>query len=206
VVRVVVVRVVVVRVVVVRGDVVRVVVVRGDVVRGVADGTAAGRAVRAAAEFDRRARTATSSAGQGLGLTRRERRLPRFRPAVEARCLSDVLRWVREDGWAHHVPRLMVLGNWALQRGYDPAALTDWFDRAFVDGRDWVMLPNVVGMSEYADGGRLATKPYASGGAYIKRMNDYCGGCRYDPSVRWGRTPVRSAPGTGRSCTATASA
>jgi deoxyribodipyrimidine photolyase-related protein len=105
---------------------------------------------------------------------------------VQARCLSDVLATVREEGWAHHIPRLMVLGNWALQRGYDPAALTDWFHRAFVDGFDWVMVPNVVGMSQHADGGVMATKPYASGGAYIKRMSDYCGGCRYDPAVRVG--------------------
>jgi deoxyribodipyrimidine photolyase-related protein len=105
---------------------------------------------------------------------------------VEARCLGDVLRSVREDGWAHHIPRLMILGNWALQRGYDPAELTDWFHRAFVDGYEWVMAPNVVGMSQHADGGAMATKPYAGGGAYIKRMSDYCGGCRYDPAVRVG--------------------
>jgi deoxyribodipyrimidine photolyase-related protein len=80
----------------------------------------------------------------------------------------------------------MVLGNWALQRGYDPAELTDWFRRWFVDGYDWVMEPNVVGMSQHADGGLMATKPYAAGGAYINRMSDYCGGCRYSPTVRVG--------------------
>ena len=105
---------------------------------------------------------------------------------VTAACLSDVLGSVREEGWAHHIPRLMVLGNWALQHGYDPQALTDWFHRSFVDGYDWVMVPNVVGMSQHADGGVMATKPYASGGAYIDRMSDYCGGCRYDPKVRVG--------------------
>jgi len=105
---------------------------------------------------------------------------------VRARCLSDVLASVREEGWAHHIPRLMVLGNWALQRGYDPAALTDWFHRAFVDGYDWVMVPNVVGMSQHADGGQLATKPYVAGGAYVNRMSDYCGDCRYDPRLRVG--------------------
>ena len=109
---------------------------------------------------------------------------------VGAACLSDVLRGVREEGWVHHIPRLMVLGNWALQRGYDPAALTDWFHRSFVDGYDWVMVPNVVGMSQHADGGVLATKPYAAGGAYIDRMSDYCGGCRYDPKVRVGEDAV----------------
>jgi len=108
--------------------------------------------------------------------------------AVQARCLSDVLRQVRDTGWAHHIPRLMVLGSWALQRGYDPAELTDWFRRWFVDGYDWVMEPNVLGMSQHADGGLMASKPYTSGGAYLHRMSDYCDGCRYDPRVRVGPT------------------
>ena len=106
--------------------------------------------------------------------------------AVEARCLSDVLGGVRDAGWVHHIPRLMVLGNYALQRGWDPARLTDWFHESFVDGYAWVMAANVVGMSQHADGGLMATKPYASGGAYIDRMSDYCGGCRYSPKVRVG--------------------
>lgn len=106
--------------------------------------------------------------------------------AVTARCLSSALAGVRDEGWVHHIPRLMVLGSWALQRGYDPAALTDWFHRSFVDGYDWVMLPNVVGMSQHADGGLMATKPYTSGGAYISKMSDYCGDCAYDPKVRVG--------------------
>jgi deoxyribodipyrimidine photolyase-related protein len=106
--------------------------------------------------------------------------------AVDAACLSDVLADLRRDGWVHHIPRLMVLGNYALQRGIDPLAMTDWFHRSFVDGYDWVMVANVVGMSQHADGGLLATKPYAAGGAYIHRMSDYCGGCRYDPRRRLG--------------------
>ena len=106
--------------------------------------------------------------------------------AVQARCLSDVLRSVSEHGWVHHIPRLMVLGNYALQRGWRPDELTDWFHRSFVDGYEWVMAPNVVGMSQHADGGVLATKPYAAGGAYLNRMSDYCGGCRYSPSTRIG--------------------
>ncbi|GAB3267891.1 cryptochrome/photolyase family protein [Kineosporia babensis] len=105
---------------------------------------------------------------------------------VEAKCLSNALASVREDGWAHHIPRLMVLGNWALQRGYDPVAVTDWFHRSFVDGYDWVMVPNVVGMALHADGGAMMTKPYAAGGAYINRMSNHCGGCRYDPKKRLG--------------------
>ncbi|RCG23994.1 cryptochrome/photolyase family protein [Sphaerisporangium album] len=106
--------------------------------------------------------------------------------AVEARCLSWALRQVRDTGFTHHIVRLMVLGNYAMQRGLDPVALTDWFHRCFVDGYDWVMVPNVVGMSQHADGGLLTTKPYAAGGAYINRMSDFCGGCRYRPSRRTG--------------------
>ena len=114
--------------------------------------------------------------------------------AVQARCLSDVLAQVRDHGWVHHIPRLMVLSNFALQRGWDPAAVTDWFHRSFVDGYDWVMVANVVGMSLHADGGLMATKPYASGGAYINRMSDYCGGCRYRPGQRVGE---QACPFTG---------
>ncbi|MFF4648399.1 cryptochrome/photolyase family protein [Streptomyces sp. NPDC001380] len=106
--------------------------------------------------------------------------------AVGARCLSTVLAQVRDTGWTHHIPRLMVLGSLALQRGWDPAAVTDWFHRCFVDGYDWVMLPNVVGMSQYADGGLMTTKPYTSGGAYINRMSDLCRPCPYRPQERTG--------------------
>ena len=107
---------------------------------------------------------------------------------VTANCLSSVLKDLRERGWVHHIPRLMVLGNYALQRGWDPAQLTQWFRESFVDGYDWVMLPNVTGMSQHADGGLMATKPYASGGAYINKMSDYCKPCVYDPKVRVGPT------------------
>lgn len=106
--------------------------------------------------------------------------------ATGANCLTQVLAQVRATGWTHHIPRLMILGSFALQRGWDPRAVTDWFHRSFVDGYDWVMVPNVVGMSQYADGGRMTTKPYTSGGAYINRMSDLCGPCRYKPSVRVG--------------------
>ncbi len=108
--------------------------------------------------------------------------------SVTANCLASVLGDLRQRGWVHHIPRLMVLGNYALQRGWDPAALTAWFHESFVDGYDWVMLPNVIGMSQHADGGLMATKPYAAGGAYINRMSDYCKPCVYDPKVRVGPT------------------
>jgi deoxyribodipyrimidine photolyase-related protein len=106
--------------------------------------------------------------------------------ATRARCLGATLDGVADHGWVHHIPRLMILGSYALQRGWEPAQVTDWFHRAFVDGYDWVMVPNVVGMSQHADGGDLATKPYTSGGAYLDRMTDYCGGCPLDPRTRVG--------------------
>ncbi len=119
------------------------------------------------------------------------RELPRWfaeldADAVQARCLSSELAGVRDHAWVHHIPRLMVLGNYAMQRGWQPEQVMDWFHRAFIDGYEWVMVPNAIGMSQYADGGRITTKPYAAGGAYIDRMSDYCGGCAYRPSVRVG--------------------
>ena len=106
--------------------------------------------------------------------------------AVQARCLRTSLDDVAEYGWSHHIIRLEVLGNWALQRGYEPAVVNRWFTEAFVDGTEWVMPANVIGMALYADGGQMATKPYAAGGAYINRMTDFCRGCPFKPSVRVG--------------------
>ncbi|CAN7414562.1 cryptochrome/photolyase family protein [Knoellia sp. LjRoot47] len=133
---------------------------------------------------------------QGEGYRRRNaleatQRLPKWfaeldADATEARCLSHTLDQVAEHGWVHHIPRLMVLGSYAMQRGWAPTQVTDWFHRAFVDGYDWVMVPNVVGLSQHADGGVMATKPYTSGGAYINTMSDHCGSCRFNPRVRVG--------------------
>lgn len=106
--------------------------------------------------------------------------------AVSAECLRQALAGVRDRGWAHHIQRLMVLGNHALQRGYHPRALSDWFATAFVDGFAWVMPTNVIGMSQHADGGKVATKPYTSGGAYISKMSDHCTRCPFDPKKRLG--------------------
>jgi deoxyribodipyrimidine photolyase-related protein len=105
---------------------------------------------------------------------------------LEANCLKHVMADVRQRGWVHHIPRLMVLSSYALQRGWQPSQVTAWFHQAFVDGYEWVMAPNVVGLSQHADGGLMATKPYTSGGAYLDKMSDYCGGCRYDPKKRVG--------------------
>ena len=106
--------------------------------------------------------------------------------SIEANCLSSTIGDLHEHGWAHHIQRLMIIGNWSLQRGYQPKQLNDWFISMFVDGTPWVMPANVVGMSQHADGGIVATKPYAAGGAYINKMTDYCGGCRFNPKVRLG--------------------
>ena len=105
---------------------------------------------------------------------------------VTAQCLRTAMDGVRDRGWTHHIQRLMVLGNHALQRGYRPDELTEWFATAFVDGFRWVMPTNVIGMSQHADGGLLATKPYASGGAYINKMSDHCADCDFDPKKRIG--------------------
>lgn len=105
---------------------------------------------------------------------------------VRARCLKVALSEVRARGWNHHIIRLMVLGNWALQHGYAPQEVTEWYTASYVDAYPWVMAANVVGMALHADGGRMATKPYAAGGAYIKRMTDFCRGCDYRPDVRVG--------------------
>ena len=107
---------------------------------------------------------------------------------TEMACVSSVIGNVHDRGYAHHIERLMVLGNLALTAGINPQAMTDWMWANFVDGAEWVMVPNVVGMALHADGGQMATKPYASGGAYINKMSDHCRGCRFDPKKRTGDT------------------
>jgi deoxyribodipyrimidine photolyase-related protein len=106
--------------------------------------------------------------------------------AVDAACVSHSLEGISKRGWLHHIERLMILGNFALQRGLNPQQVNDWFIDNFVDGTPWVMPANVIGMSLFADGGKMSTKPYAAGGAYISKMTDHCGGCRFDPKVRVG--------------------
>ena len=104
----------------------------------------------------------------------------------DMRCMSRVLNDIHDRAWVHHIPRLMILGNFALTAGIHPWQFTEWMWRSFVDAAEWVMVPNVIGMSLYADGGKVATKPYASGGAYIDRMSDFCSSCRYDRKARVG--------------------
>ena len=106
--------------------------------------------------------------------------------AVTARCLKESLGNVHDYGWAHHILRLMVLGNYQLQRSIDPREVNRWFAESFVDGTPWVMPVNTIGMALYADGGAMSTKPYAAGGAYIKRMTNFCTECAYKPTERTG--------------------
>ncbi|GAA4463072.1 cryptochrome/photolyase family protein [Phytohabitans houttuyneae] len=106
--------------------------------------------------------------------------------SVQARCLSSALAAVRDRGWAHHAVRQAVLGNYAVQRGWRPTDMVDWFERAFVDGHEWVMIGNVAGMARHAELGSVTTEAHAVSGTHISRTSDFCGGCRYDPRQRAG--------------------
>lgn len=102
------------------------------------------------------------------------------------RCLAHSINQSLEHAYAHHIQRLMVIGNFALLAGLDPVAVHRWYLGIYIDAFEWVELPNTLSMSQYADGGGLATKPYVSSAAYIDRMSDYCKGCAYDRSARSG--------------------
>jgi deoxyribodipyrimidine photolyase-related protein len=101
-------------------------------------------------------------------------------------CMRQAVGQTLQHGYAHHIQRLMVTGNFALLAGLAPQAVCDWYLAVYVDAVEWVELPNTAGMALFANGGRFTTKPYVASGAYIKRMSNYCQGCRYDPAVRVG--------------------
>jgi deoxyribodipyrimidine photolyase-related protein len=101
-------------------------------------------------------------------------------------CLRDALRQTLTHGYAHHIQRLMVTGLFALMYGVRPQQVHAWYLAVYVDAVEWVELPNTLGMSQYADGGLMASKPYAATGKYIQRMSPYCDGCRFDPARRTG--------------------
>ena len=105
---------------------------------------------------------------------------------TDMRCIEDCVRSTHENAHAHHIQRLMVLGNFALLAGIAPRDVQDWYLAVYADAYDWVEMPNVVGMILYADGGKLATKPYAASGNYINKMSDYCKQCRYSVSKKTG--------------------
>jgi len=102
------------------------------------------------------------------------------------RCMARAIGDSLEHAHAHHINRLMVIGNFALLAGLDPEQVHQWYLGVYIDAFEWVELPNTLGMSQYADGGLLATKPYVSSAAYIDRMSDYCKGCHYDKKSRIG--------------------
>ncbi|MDX2242293.1 MAG: cryptochrome/photolyase family protein [Leptolyngbyaceae cyanobacterium bins.302] len=105
---------------------------------------------------------------------------------TDMNCLHQTLRQVEHLGYAHHIQRLMILSNFALIAGLSPQKIENWFHTAFIDAYDWVMQTNVIGMGLFADGGMLASKPYASSANYVNKMSDYCGKCVYNPKQRTG--------------------
>jgi deoxyribodipyrimidine photolyase-related protein len=101
-------------------------------------------------------------------------------------CLHEAIGQTLRLGYAHHIQRLMVTGLYALLRGVAPQQVHAWYLAVYVDAVEWVELPNTLGMSQYADGGLMASKPYAATGQYIARMSNHCSGCRFDPRKRSG--------------------
>ncbi|MBK7163647.1 MAG: cryptochrome/photolyase family protein [Sphingomonadales bacterium] len=116
------------------------------------------------------------------------RRLPAFywSADTEMACVKACVEQTRDEAYAHHIQRLMVTGNFALLAGIDPHELHEWYLAVYADAYEWVEAPNTVGMSQFADGGLLASKPYVASGAYIDRMSDYCRGCAYDVKAKAG--------------------
>ena len=105
---------------------------------------------------------------------------------TDMHCLRQAIGQTLATAHAHHIQRLMVTGNFALLIGADPAEVHRWYLEVYIDAYEWVELPNTLGMSQFGDGGLLGSKPYISSGAYIDRMSDYCGKCRYDVKQRVG--------------------
>ncbi len=117
-----------------------------------------------------------------------ERALPRWfwTGDTAMACMRDSLKQTLELGYAHHIQRLMVIGNFATLAELSPQQVSDWFLAIYVDAVEWVELPNTAGMALHACGSRFTSKPYVASGAYIGRQSNYCNGCRYDPARRTG--------------------
>jgi deoxyribodipyrimidine photolyase-related protein len=106
--------------------------------------------------------------------------------ATHMRCMSAAIGQTLAHGYAHHIQRLMLTGNFALLAEIDPGQVHEWYLAVYVDAVEWVELPNTLGMALFADGGGFTSKPYAASGAYVRRMSNYCDGCRYRPAQRTG--------------------
>lgn len=110
------------------------------------------------------------------------RALPEFfwTGKTKMKCLQHALTQSLTDAYAHHIQRLMIIGNFSLLAQIHPEAVDQWYLGVYIDAIEWVEMPNTRGMSQYADGGIVATKPYISSGSYINKMSNYCGSCRYN--------------------------
>jgi deoxyribodipyrimidine photolyase-related protein len=102
------------------------------------------------------------------------------------RCLREAIGSTARYAYSHHIQRLMVTGNFALLAGVAPREIERWYLAVYADAFEWVEMPNTLGMAVFADGGQMASKPYAASGAYIDRMSDYCAGCAYDVKQKTG--------------------
>jgi len=105
---------------------------------------------------------------------------------TDMRCLRDVIEGTARYAYSHHIQRLMVTGNFALLAGIAPRQIERWYLAVYADAVEWVEMPNTLGMAVFADGGQMASKPYAASGAYIHRMSDFCSGCAYDVNLKTG--------------------
>jgi deoxyribodipyrimidine photolyase-related protein len=103
-------------------------------------------------------------------------------------CMRDAIQQTLQHGYAHHIQRLMVTGLYALLLGVKPKEVHAWYLGVYVDAVEWVELPNTLGMSQFADGGLMSSKPYIASGKYIDRMSNHCKGCRFDPAQSTGET------------------
>ena len=114
------------------------------------------------------------------------RPLPQFYWTADTKmnCVASVVSQTRDEAYAHHIQRLMVTGTFALLAGIDPFEVHEWYLAVYADAFEWVEAPNVIGMALFADGGLLASKPYAASGSYINKMSDYCGSCAYSVSKK----------------------
>ena len=105
---------------------------------------------------------------------------------TDLRCLREAVRDTQDHAYSHHIQRLMVTGNFALLAGVAPKEIERWYLAVYADAFEWVEMPNTLGMAVFADGGKMASKPYAASGAYIDRMSDFCAGCAYDVKQKSG--------------------